>query len=84
MAVKGPQIIFIRWIDATGADGWVRASKLIEDENKLAEIETIGYLVHEDKQSITLTMAKDISNGNCGAYMSIPKVCITKRKLIKV
>lgn len=84
MATKEPKIIMVKWMDASGADGWVRASKLIEDDNRLAEIETIGYLVHEDKQSITLTMAKDLSNSNCGAYMCIPKVCITKRKTITI
>lgn len=75
------KLIYIRWEDATGSDGWIRADRLIEAE-KLATIHTVGYLVHEDAISVTLSMAHDVSNNNFGAYMSIPKSCIKKRKTL--
>lgn len=79
---KTPPLVFIEWDDASGSDGWIRAEKLIESDDKLARIKTVGYLVHEDKDSITLTMAHDTTNNNFGAFMSVPKSCIRKRKKI--
>ena len=75
------KILEITWIDAAGADGW-ELLKNVADE-KLPLITSIGYLVADRKDSLTITMAHDVANSNAGAWMIIPKVNIKRRRVLK-
>jgi len=74
------KIYEIIWVDSVGADGWV--SKESVKEQEISTITTVGYLIAETTDSITLTMA-DTTLDECGAYMVIPKFAIKKKRLLK-
>lgn len=75
------KLMYIKWEDASGADGWIHIDK-VRDAWKLAVIHSIGYLVHEDKKSYTLSMCVSESLPHIGAYMSIPKSCVVSKKVL--
>lgn len=79
MSTKQHQLLEIVWQDASGADGWIEASRLI-NSSTIITIHTVGYLVKEDTESITLTMALNPEGSQYGAFMHIPKVNVKKRK----
>ena len=79
MSTKLHSLIEIVWADACGADGWISSTRLNEAAG-LSKISTIGYFVKEDEFSITLSMAIDHTNENYGAFMTIPKVNIKRKK----
>ncbi|HEC32991.1 MAG TPA: hypothetical protein ENI63_01895 [Candidatus Kaiserbacteria bacterium] len=73
------KILEIKWKDACGDDGWVSLKSV--EEQTLVEIKTIGYLVKETKEFITLTMALELDK--TGAYLVIPKKMIISKRIIK-
>lgn len=80
---KPEKLEYIVWHDASGADGWVRKSWLIEQGHGVAEIHMVGFLVKEDKDCVTYTMGIDTTNGNYSAFISIPKAWIKSRAHLK-
>ncbi len=70
---KKNKILKIQWIDSKYGGGW---EFLDEITCKSAEVETIGYILEENSESITL--AHSISDKQCCGKITIPKVCIKK------
>lgn len=76
------KIIYIEWQDAVGADGWSRMTNI--EKEGLATIKTVGFLLKETKESVTVLHSIDISNNMSGAWMVIPTAQIKKRKFLKI
>lgn len=76
------KIIYIEWQDAVGADGWSRMTNI--EKEGLAVIKTVGFLLKETKEAVTVLHSVDISNNQSGAWMVIPKAQIKKRKFLKI
>ncbi len=70
--------LFVQWMDAQAFAGWQDP-----DHTGLALINSIGFVVKEDKYSITLSSCLTIS-GDINAAISIPKKWILKKKTIKI
>lgn len=73
---KYPPIVRLTWIDSAATYGWVNK----DDENiGISEIHSIGYVVREDKKTITIS-----TSWNTGSRfmdpLTIPKCCIIMRK----
>lgn len=75
------KITYVIWFDASSFDDWVDASGL---KPELAEIHSCGLLVCEDKNAITISVNRDVTNDKVSCSMSIPKSWIKLRKDIKV
>lgn len=76
------KVIYIEWQDAVGADGWSRMSTI--EKEGLASIKTVGFLIKETKESVTVLHSIDVSNEQSGAWMVIPTAQIKKRKFLKL
>lgn len=75
------KILEITWIDACGGDAWIEVGDL--KAKKISRITTVGYLVKEKEDSITLTMSFDEEHEMYGAFLVIPKINIKKKRILK-
>jgi len=66
------KIVEIKWIDAIGDGGWCPYDC---HGNKNMVIHSIGWLVSEDEQSVTVSCHLS-GLGNCDNPMRIPRVAI--------
>ncbi len=67
----------IKWIDARSIDGWTD-----DDDKRLhpSIIETVGQVVKEDDDAVSLAGSADIESPiTYCCIMIIPKVCILER-----
>ena len=71
---KRDEPLEILWRDACSNDGW-RSS---EKKEKVMKVTTIGYLLHEEKDSISVV--QNLGEGTISCSMTIPKECITSMK----
>lgn len=71
--------ITIKWIDSWGV---YSAWETLEDAEKhnACAIETYGYVVKEDKESIWIVMSIDRTTNMVLGTMVIPKCCIREMK----
>lgn len=76
------KIIYVKWEDAVGADGWTNMDYV--QRQALTTIETVGFLVKETDKFLTVIHSVDEENSNSGAWMTIPKTQIKKRKYLKI
>jgi hypothetical protein len=69
----------VRWVDSCGAPGWM-AEKV-----DVAQIESIGWLVSEDKRQVVIALSRGMSPGvrPFGDVMAVPKVSITGMRDLK-
>lgn len=73
------KVIEVDWIDSTGFSGWQPVDRA---GYSAGEMKSIGFLIHEDKKSITISASMGI--GLCDSPISIPKCAILKRRTIGV
>ena len=80
--MKGRQAVFIEWEDSCswGAQRWrdVGDSK----ELKPSLIQSVGFLLHADKQLVRITGHLD-DNDNESACFVIPRGCIKRMRRLK-
>lgn len=74
------KLVKIIWEDAIGADGWI-SRKELEKETPIIHT-TVGYVVIDKPEYITITMSYDEKEINLGAWMVIPRKYI--KKIIKL
>jgi hypothetical protein len=61
-------LVYVVWKDAVSCDAWIDA----DAEHRLTTIHTVGFIIAEDQESITLCMNLDMENGNVSMTMTIP------------
>lgn len=71
-------IVYIEWIDSSGVDGWINEDDYTPE---LQTIDSIGYLVDETDEHITICAHKT-STGIIGSPITIPKRCIIEQTQI--
>ena len=83
---KRPTILYVEWIDSASSSGW--QTKQLQKQNLgCAGCSSCGFFVKETKHTLTLALNRGayLKKSCCGVYgefISIPKVVITKRKVI--
>ncbi len=77
--MKKHKMIYVKWVDSSLQPSWVKAPS---EDTGTVKIETIGYLILEDKKHIEVTQSK--TSIHKSAIMSIPKVVILKRKELRI
>ena len=65
------KLVKIQWLDATGADGWIEAKELVNEEPAIHN--SVGYVVKDTPEFITITMSYDDEKESLGAWLLIPK-----------
>lgn len=78
MKVRRPKILLVRWIDSHTTHGWHHKE---EYDARPAKCESIGYLLSETKDSLTLAQSRSRESGGIpwADFITIPKVSIKKR-----
>ncbi len=71
--------VYVKWLDAQSHDEWMDFEEL---EDGLPEIHTVGFLVSETKNMITLMQNYDETNGKLSMVMQIPKAWMMEMKMI--
>jgi hypothetical protein len=61
-------LVYVVWKDAVSSYAWIDAT----EEFKLTTIHTVGFMIAEDDESITLTMNLDMDNSAVSMTMTIP------------
>ena len=86
-ATKGPALgrvpIWVRWVDSSSRAGW---QDMDGSYIPLMTVETIGWLVQEDKESITLALSRVFDGSSSAPYahlINIPLCAIKDRKTFK-
>lgn len=71
------KILYVEWMDAAASSSWDKF-----DNNGIHFCRSIGFLIKETKLDITLAAA--VSGDEANATISIPKVWIKKKRIIKL
>ena len=71
------KLVLVEWIDAESDDRWLDLSDL--ENEPLPIIKTVGFIVRETKDVLTLAMNYDEKNEKISCLMSIPKGGMIKR-----
>ena len=83
---KAPHIkkIYIEWVDPHSIDEWSDEKEV--KHTKVCKCYSFGFFVSEDKDVVKLALNMSPNEDGTNSWsciMSIPHVCITKRKFIK-
>lgn len=86
--IKLGKLVYVKWVDSSGSNGWQMADLVKDQKLELLNIHSVGWLLKEDNDAILI--APHISDGSeihpqqlCGE-LAIPKLVITKMKEIKI
>ena len=72
------EIVYLRWLDSALVPEWTYAPN---EETGLSEIETVGYLILEDKEHVQIAQSS-FENYKYSAIMAIPKSVILERQVL--
>ncbi len=73
------ELVWIEWLDAVSTDEWTA----VEDvSSECHVIETVGWIVAETPETITLAPNHDRISDNVACYIAIPKAWIQDRKAL--
>lgn len=68
----------VKWVDSVGPSRyWEHRDDV---DHSVSHIETVGWLVHENKKSVTIASSVSKNSGCYGGILTIPKFAITKRE----
>jgi hypothetical protein len=76
---KIPVPYYFEWVDATHDSGW---SEIEKCENKCSLIYSVGFVVKEDAEFITITSSVDSDFEEACGILTVPVSWIRKRKPI--
>ena len=80
---KVGDLIEIDWVDSYSLEGWMSRDSDIGVNDKSPHLcKTVGYVFVERKDWITTT-ASTSNGGNIHGCLSIPKVAVTKVKVLR-
>lgn len=71
---------YVEWVDSVHTRAtWAKAAEI---DTSLSIIKSIGYVVKENKESVTLACSH--GDGDYLGIITIPKVAIKKRKVVRI
>lgn len=76
------RLMAIEWIDSCGPDGWTRTSEV---ETSPVVCRSVGWIIAESEEAMTIAphLGPDSEDPQCNGAITIPKVCVTKRRAIR-
>ena len=75
------KMVWVKWIDSGGTSRWIDLPAAEKDEYCL--VETVGYLVKEDDERITVAQSFDKANNTVNALLTVPKVAVQEVKFLR-
>ena len=72
------KLVYVRWLDSALSPEWTRAPN---ENTGLTEIETVGYLILEDKDHVQVAQSS-FEDYKYSAIQSIPKSVILERRVL--
>jgi hypothetical protein len=79
LATTKRKVVYVHWVDACSQDSWQSISSVTP---LVLESHTIGYLVAENKEAISVANTVNDSNDVC-CIIHIPKKWIKQRSVLK-
>jgi hypothetical protein len=79
---KRPQVVMVTWVDSASKDDWIPATDA--DKVVLGLIDSIGWLISQDKNYIRIATSVDVSDGMLGYVLIIPRIAIKRVRRIKL
>ena len=77
MSRKLIKVAIIEWADAASARGWATEKAATEEDSGLSLVISIGILVAQDKQSVSISTSLD-QGGKFVDILSIPRAGISR------
>lgn len=74
-------IMLIEWVDAESIDAWTEIDNLSQT---LPTIKTVGFIVKQTKDLLTIALNYDADNQSVSCVMKIPNQWIKSKRLIKI
>ena len=74
-------LVMVEWSDAYSFGGWHTPSKELD---QTANCISIGLLLFDDGDQVTIAQSKSVTSGNIGDTLSIPKCSIKRIRKLKV
>lgn len=68
--------VYVEWHDATSIDAWDDESEAIKMQPHL--IRSVGWLIKEDKKSLTIALSWDEQGEQVSQYLVIPRTWIVE------
>mgnify|MGYP000676822312 CR=1 FL=1 len=81
---KSRPIAYVEWVDSAKFSTRVWNDAEDVSKAKLAVCRSVGYVIHEDKESITIAAHAGYDFRDVSGDMKIPKAAITKRRRVKI
>lgn len=78
--MKKHPIVLVIWTDAESVDAWTHSNDL---DHTITPIESVGWLIADTAESVTLALNHDTKNGNYSCIMKIPKGMVNSRKTLR-
>lgn len=75
VAVADPKLVMVEWLDSRRGEGWVRLDEL---ESTLTKCRSVGWIIAQDKESLTLAGHLGDNPAQCCGDLTIPKRAINK------
>ena len=76
-------LVKITWLDATDIEtGWLPLQEM--KDKKLLGVESVGWVIEESEEKLTLIACWDDTDENGGRGVVIPKPWIVKREKLEV
>lgn len=79
MESNSPIMLSVHWRDATSVDEWTFP---VDIEHRCNIIHSVGILVNETKDLITLALNHDTDSSALSCFIVIPKVWLVSRKVL--
>lgn len=82
MSENNRECVWVRWRDSASRDGWTSLSGYEDD---VIEIDTVGFVLEDNEDRLTVGQSMDINNGDgkAAGIMIIPRECITDIWVVK-
>lgn len=74
------KLVRVEWFDAVSVDGWTQSSEI---KPELHLIETVGILIAETDDVITVALNHDTTGDSYSCFINIPKPWIQSRKSLR-
>jgi hypothetical protein len=70
----------VEWRDAASTDEW---TKLVDIDHELSSITTVGILIGETDETLTIGLSYDHDSESFSNFIRIPKAWIKSRKKLR-
>ena len=75
------RLVLVEWVDAISNSGWHSPKKELCEVSSCV---TVGFLLYDEEDIITIAQNINITSGNIGDTISIPKGCVKRVRTLKV